>query len=155
MRRFFLIVLASMVLFSGCSIFNIKNDRNQLEAPPEDILYLGGAPILNKFSADGGPSSENVNGEIIIFVPFQLVTEGFNGVVLGTKADGTQENLRSTDDFKPGTYLTITKEEYAPYTRLIMMLDYSWHGTLLSMRTIDLYTLEEQSSIIQEFGKNN
>lgn len=163
MRRFvaFIVVftiltsLIAIFLLSSCSSNESNNYDDQSAFPPEEILYLGGASILNKFSVYGGPYSESANKEIIIFVPFQLIKEGFNGVVMGIKEDGTQDNLLQTDDFEPGTYITLTKEEYAPYSRLILMLDYSWAGTLMSMRTIDLYTLDEQSSISNELNLKN
>ena len=122
--------------------------------PPESILYLGGAPILERFTVDGGPGA-GVNGtdlDIVLLIPPNYESEGFHAVCIGYYEDGTQKTIFTEADLTPESYYVINKETYKDFTRLSLCLDYTWNGTLMSMRVIDLLTLEEHSSVITEFG---
>lgn len=52
--------------------------RSQDGAPPKELWYLGGAPILDDFSTSGGPEEpDGVPTTIVIYVPLNLVQDGF------------------------------------------------------------------------------
>lgn len=123
--------------------------------PPESLLYLGGAAILNEFTVTGGPSDAGGQKDIVVFVPFTLVKDGFYFAIVGEKDDGTQTILATQDDLEPGSYLKITEDQYTDFDSFSLTMDYTWEGTLMSMRTINLFTMEEQSSVTQEFEETD
>ena len=94
--------------------------RSQDGAPPKELWYLGGAPILDDFSTSGGP--EEPDG-----VP---------------TADGEQEDLLLHKTLPAGHY-TIPKDVYEKYESMTLSLSYSWQGEMMSMRVIDLFTHED------------
>ena len=143
----FIIVLC--ILFSACSI---QSDVNS--PPPESILYLGGAAILDEFHIEGGPGDPDGASDIIIRTPIKLEQEGFHFAVIGVTEDETQETIYTEDDITPASYLVIDEEIYCDYVKLTLFIDYSWNGTLMSMRIVNLLTLEEQSSVATEFDLN-
>ena len=119
--------------------------------PPESILYLGGAPILDEFQIEGGPSDPDGGTSIVIRSPVKLEKEGFHFAVVGFYEDETQVIIFSDEDIAPMNYYVISEEEYRDYTKLILFLDYTWDGTLMSQRIVDLLTGEDQSSVTKEF----
>lgn len=119
--------------------------------PPESILYLGGAPILDEFQIEGGPSDPDGGSSIVIRSPVKLEKEGFHFAVVGFYEDETQVIIFSDEDIAPMNYYVISEEEYRDYTKLILFLDYTWDGTLMSQRIVDLLTGEDQSSVTKEF----
>ena len=138
------LLLAVILLLTGCSSSSQKS-------PPESILYLGGAAILEEFEIDGGPGASNGMSSILIRIPVTLEMEGFHFAVIGITPDGTQDIIYTKNDLVPASYLPIGKEIYGDYAKLTLFMDYSWNGALMSMRTVNLLTLEEQSSIAKEF----
>ena len=65
--------------------------RSQDGAPPKELWYLGGAPILDDFSTSGGPEEpDGVPTTIVIYVPLNLVQDGFSAGILAETADGEQ-----------------------------------------------------------------
>lgn len=121
--------------------------------PPESLLYLGGAAILNEFTVTGGPSDAGGQKDIVVYVPSTLVMDGFHFAVVGETNDGTRTIMITQDVLTPGSYFVIEQEQFADFDTFSMTMDYSWEGTLMSMRNINLLTLEEASSVSQEFGE--
>ena len=105
--------------------------RSQDGAPPKELWYLGGAPILDDFSTSGGPEEpDGVPTTIVIYVPLNLVQ------------DGEQEDLLLHKTLPAGHY-TIPKDVYEKYESMTLSLSYSWQGEMMSMRVIDLFTHED------------
>ena len=142
-----LALLLVLILFlSACS-----PSAQEPPCPPESILFLGGAAILNEFHIEGGPGDPDRGSSIVIRTPIKLEKEGFHFAVVGFTEDEKQDVLFTEADIAPMSYFVINEEQYRDYAKLVLFLDYSWYGTLLSMRTVDLLTLEEQSSVAKEF----
>lgn len=127
------LLVCFLCLLVGCS----KSDCG----PPEELLYLGGAPILNEFSTSGGSSeASGAQSDIIIFVPLNLVEDGFSASILGTAEDGAQINLLHGASLSPGEYYAISKDTYSNYDELSLHITYMWNGKMMSMRVIDLFS---------------
>lgn len=110
-------------------------------APPRELWYLGGAPILEAFSTSGAAAKPSGDlTDIVIFVPFQLVQDGFSASILGTTKEGTQDNLLESKELTPGEYYVVSSDTYRKYESLSLHLTYSWDGQVMSMRVIDLYS---------------
>lgn len=156
-----LLCLVLILLLSlGCSSQTQETSvpetvKSSQACPPESLLYLGGAAILNDFSVTGGPSDAGGQKDIVVFVPFTLVKDGFYFSIVGEKDDGSQTILATQDDLEPGSYLKITEDQYTDFDSFSLTMDYTWEGTLMSMRTINLFTMEEQSSVTQEFEETD
>lgn len=117
--------------------------RSQDGAPPKELWYLGGAPILDDFSTSGGPEEpDGVPTTIVIYVPLNLVQGGFSAGILAETADGEQEDLLLHKTLPAGHY-TIPKDVYEKYESMTLSLRYSWQGEMMSMRVIDLFTHED------------
>ena len=117
--------------------------RSQDGAPPKELWYLGGAPILDDFSTSGGPEEpDGVPTTIVIYVPLNLVQDGFSAGILAETADGEQEDLLLHKTL-PAGYYTIPKDVYEKYESMTLLISYSWQGELMSMRSIDLFTHED------------
>ena len=120
--------------------------RSQDGAPPKELWYLGGAPILDEFYTTGGPEGpeepRGVPTTIVIYVPLNLVQDGFSAGILGITADGELEDLLLHETLTPG-YYTIPKDVYEKYESMTLNLSYSWQGEMMSMRVIDLFTHED------------
>lgn len=120
--------------------------RSQDGAPPKELWYLGGAPILDEFYTTGGPEGpeepRGVPTTIVIYVPLNLVQDGFSAGILGITADGELEDLLLHETLTPG-YYTIPKDVYEKYESMTLSLSYSWQGEMMSMRVIDLFTHED------------
>lgn len=120
--------------------------RSQDGAPPKELWYLGGAPILDEFYTTGGPEGpeepRGVPTTIVIYVPLNLVQDGFSAGILGITADGELEDLLLHETLTPG-YYTIPKDVYEKYESMTLNLDYSWQGEMMSTRVIDLFTHED------------
>ena len=117
--------------------------RSQDGAPPKELWYLGGAPILDDFSTSGGPEEpDGVPTTIVIYVPLNLVQDGFSAGILAETADGEQEDLLLHKTLPAGHY-TIPKDVYEKYESMTLSLSYSWQGEMMSMRVIDLFTHED------------
>ena len=117
--------------------------RSQDGAPPKELWYLGGAPILDEFYTTGGPEEpRGVPTTIVIYVPLNLVQDGFSAGILGITADGELEDLLLHETLTPG-YYTIPKDVYEKYESMTLSLSYSWQGEMMSMRVIDLFTHED------------
>ncbi len=113
-------------------------------APPKELWYLGGAPILSNFSTSGGTvEPTGMQTDIVVYVPLNLVQDGFLASILGTTADGKQENLLLHEALTPGEYYSISHDIYQKYESLTLHLTYSWQGEMMSMRVIDLFTHED------------
>ena len=68
--------------------------RSQDGAPPKELWYLGGAPILDDFSTSGGPEDPSgVPTTLTVYVPLNLVQDGFSAGILAETAGGEQEDL--------------------------------------------------------------
>ena len=80
--------------------------RSQDGAPPKELWYLGGAPILDEFYTTGGPEGpeepRGVPTTIVIYVPLNLVQDGFSAGILGITADGELEDLLLHETLTPG-----------------------------------------------------
>ena len=117
--------------------------RSQDGAPPKELWYLGGAPILDDFSTSGGPEDPSgVPTTITVYVPLNLVQDGFSAGILAETAGGEQEDLLLHETLTPG-YYTIPKDIYQKYESMTLNLDYSWQGEMMSTRVIDLFTHED------------
>ena len=120
--------------------------RSQDGPPPKELWYLGGAPILDEFYTTGGPEGpeepRGVPTTIVIYVPLNLVQDGFSAGILGITADGELEDLLLHETLTPG-YYTIPKDVYEKYESMTLSLSYSWQGEMMSMRVIDLFTHED------------
>ena len=117
--------------------------RSQDGAPPKELWYLGGAPILDDFSTSGGPEDPSgVPTTLTVYVPLNLVQDGFSAGILAETAGGEQEDLLLHETLTPG-YYTIPKDVYEKYESMTLNLDYSWQGEMMSTRVIDLFTHED------------
>lgn len=117
--------------------------NSQDGASPKELCYLGGAPILDDFSTSGGPEGpDGVPTTIVIYVPLNLVQDGFSAGILGMTADGESEDLLLHKTLPTG-YYTIPKDVYEKYESMTLLISYSWQGELMSMRSIDLFTHED------------
>lgn len=147
--KVWILIIVLCVVFSACTT-QAENTVSHA-SPPESILYLGGAAILDEFEIKGGPGAFDGTTQIIIRTPTKLEKEGLHFAVIGITEDGTQETLFTESDVVAASYFTIGEEVYCDYVELTLFMDYTWNGILMSMRTINLLTLEEQSSVLQEF----
>ncbi len=120
--------------------------RSQDGAPPKELWYLGGAPILDEFYTTGGPEGpeepRGVPTTIVIYVPLNLVQDGFSAGILGITADGELEDLLLHETLTPG-YYTIPKDVYEKYESMTLLISYIWQGEMMSSRSIDLFTHED------------
>ena len=117
--------------------------RSQDGAPPKELWYLGGAPILDDFSTSGGPEEPGgVPTTIVIYVPLNLVQDGFSAGILAETADGELEDLLLHETLTPG-YYTIPKDVYEKYESMTLLISYIWQGEMMSSRSIDLFTHED------------
>lgn len=117
--------------------------RSQDGPPPKELWYLGGAPILDDFSTSGGPEEpDGVPTTIVVYVPLNLVQDGFSAGIIAETADGEQEDLLLHKTLPTG-YYTISEDIYQKYESMTLNLSYSWQGELMSMRVIDLFTHED------------
>ena len=117
--------------------------RSQDGAPPKELWYLGGAPILDDFSTSGGSEEpDGVPTTIVIYVPLNLVQDGFSAGILAETADGEQEDLLLHKTLPAGHY-TIPKDVYEKYESMTLLISYIWQGEMMSMRVIDLFTHED------------
>lgn len=120
--------------------------RSQDGAPPKELWYLGGAPILDEFHTTGGPEGpeepRGVPTTIVIYVPLNLVQDGFSAGILGITADGELEDLLLHETLTPG-YYTIPKDVYEKYESMTLLISYIWQGEMMSSRSIDLFTHED------------
>ena len=146
-----LILMAAVFLLllslTGCShsdsVPDSTQNRSQDGAPPKELWYLGGAPILDDFSTSGGPEDPSgVPTTLTVYVPLNLVQDGFSAGILAETAGGEQEDLLLHETLTPG-YYTIPKDIYQKYESMTLNLDYSWQGEMMSMRVIDLFTHED------------
>ena len=114
--------------------------------PPKELWYLGGAPILDDFYTTGGPEGpeepRGVPTSIVIYVPLNLVRDGFSAGILGLTADGESEDLLLHKTLPTG-YYTIPKDVYEKYESMTLLISYIWQGELMSSRSIDLFTHED------------
>lgn len=147
--RIVVFFLLLCMLFSACA-----PAAEVIPAPPESILYLGGAVTLHQFEVVGGPGDPERCSVILIRTPIVLEKEGFHLAVVGTTEDDEQDILFTEADIVPENYYAITEEQYSKYSSLILYLDYTWYGTLMSQRIVNLLTLEELSSVESEFRLN-
>ena len=148
-KRIPLLLIALCMMISACTISEPVSDNAQL--PPEGILYLGGAAILDDFSIEGGPGSNDGEKSIVIRTPINLEKECFHLAIIGTMEDGTQDTLFTEADILPLSYYVIEEETYRSYVELMLYMDYTWNGIRMSTRNINLLTLEEFSSVSTEF----
>ena len=120
--------------------------RSQDGPPPKELWYLGGAPILDEFYTTGGPEGpeepRGVPTTIVIYVPLNLVQDGFSAGILGITADGELEDLLLHETLTPG-YYTIPKDVYEKYESMTLLISYIWQGEMMSSRSIDLFTHED------------
>ena len=150
-----LILIAAVFLLllslAGCShsdsvpdsTLDSTQNRSQDGAPPKELWYLGGAPILDDFSTSGGPEDPSgVPTTIVIYVPLNLVQDGFSAGIIAETADGEQEDLLLHKTLPTG-YYTIPKDVYEKYESMTLNLTYMWQGEPMSMRVIDLFTHED------------
>ena len=146
-----LILMAAVFLLllslTGCShsgsVPDSTQNRSQDGAPPKELWYLGGAPILDDFSTSGGPEDPSgVPTTLTVYVPLNLVQDGFSAGILAETAGGEQEDLLLHETLTPG-YYTIPKDIYQKYESMTLNLDYSWQGEMMSTRVIDLFTHED------------
>ena len=146
-----LILMAAVFLLllslTGCShsdsVLGSTQNRSQDGAPPKELWYLGGAPILDDFSTSGGPEDPSgVPTTLTVYVPLNLVQDGFSAGILAETAGGEQEDLLLHETLTPG-YYTIPKDIYQKYESMTLNLDYSWQGEMMSTRVIDLFTHED------------
>lgn len=144
-KRFLFLLIALCMLLSACAV------SEPAQMPPESILYLGGAAILDGFSIEGGPSSQDGGKSIVILSPSDLEKECFHLAVIGTREDGTQDTLFTDADILPLNYYVIEEETYRSYVELMLYMDYSWNEIRMSTRNVNLLTLEEFSSVETEF----
>ena len=111
--------------------------------PPKELWHLGGAPILDEFFTSGGPEDPSgVQTTLIVFVPLNLVQDGFSAGIIAETADGEQEDLLLHKTLTPG-YYTIPKDIYQKYETMTLNLSYIWQGEMMSSRVIDLFTHED------------
>lgn len=131
------LIIICIILFNcGCS----KSDNG----PPKTLWYLGGAPILADFSISGGPEDGvGMQTDIVIYVPLNLVTDGFTASILGVTQNGDEVNLLKDVSLVPGEYYVVSKETYQSYDKLSLHLTYGWEGQMMSMRVIDLFSHED------------
>ena len=128
----FLIVMCCLFFSYGC--------HKSIDSPPEALWYLGGAPILADFSTTGGENL--VSGEksdIVIYVPLDLVEEGFAASILGMTEDD-EVNLLHGTDLTPGEYYIVSYDDYCKFSNLTLHLTYAWNGHVMSRRVIDLFS---------------
>ena len=146
-----LILMAAVFLLllslTGCShsdsVPDSTQNRSQDGAPPKELWYLGGAPILDDFSTSGGPEDPSgVPTTLTVYVPLNLVQDGFSAGILAETAGGEQEDLLLHETLTPG-YYTIPKDIYQKYESMTLNLSYSWQGEMMSTRVIDLFTHED------------
>ena len=113
-----LILMAAVFLLllslTGCShsdsVPGSTQNRSQDGAPPKELWYLGGAPILDDFSTSGGPEDPSgVPTTLTVYVPLNLVQDGFSAGILAETAGGEQEDLLLHETLTPG-YYTIPKD---------------------------------------------
>lgn len=117
--------------------------RSQDGAPPKELWYLGGAPILDDFSTSGGPEDPSgVPTTLTVYVPLNLVQDGFSAGILAETAGGEQEDLLLHETLTPG-YYTIPKDVYEKYESMTLLISYIWQGEMMSSRSIDLFTHED------------
>mgnify|MGYP004641790275 FL=1 len=136
-------VLLLLLSLTRCSHPDSTQNRSQDGAPPKELWYLGGAPLLDDFSTSGGPEEpDGVPTTIVIYVPLNLVQDGFSAGILAETADGEQEDLLLHKTLPAGHY-TIPKDVYEKYESMTLSLSYSWQGEMMSMRVIDLFTHED------------
>ena len=148
------VVFLLLLSLAGCSHSDSASDsipdstqiRSQDGPPPKELWYLGGAPILDEFYTTGGPEGpeepRGVPTTIVIYVPLNLVQDGFSAGILAETADGEQEDLLLHKTLPAGHY-TIPKDVYEKYESMTLSLSYSWQGEMMSMRVIDLFTHED------------
>lgn len=148
MRKCFIILLTAILLCGSLAACAPKEGFQS--PPPKSIVYLGGASILNQFSVTGGPGDPSGQKDIVVSVPSTLVMDGFHFAIVGEMNNGAQTILVTEEDLEPGSYLTITEEEYADYDTFSLTMDYTWEDTLMSMRNINLLSMEDVSSLSQE-----
>lgn len=143
MAAIFLLLLSLTGCSHSDSVADSTQNRSQDGAPPKELWYLGGAPILDDFSTSGGPEEpDGVPTTIVIYVPLNLVQDGFSAGILAETADGEQEDLLLHKTLPAGHY-TIPKDVYEKYESMTLSLSYSWQGEMMSMRVIDLFTHED------------
>lgn len=134
MKKFIAVLMVAILSLSlvGCG--------KQETAPPRELWYLGGASILDGFEVTACASEGS--GDIVLFIPFDFVAEGFRA---STVQDSKEEQVNLLKDvtFSPGSYYAIPEEAYQGMDTLYLHLEYSWEGTTLSQRWIDLFTGEE------------
>ena len=145
LKRISFLLIALCMMISACAV------SEPAQTPPESILYLGGAAILDGFSIEGGPSSQDGRKSIVILSPPDLEKECFHLAIIGTKEDGTRDTLYTEADILPLTYYVIEEEAYRSYVELMLYMDYSWNGIRMSTRNVNLLTMEEFSSVATEF----
>lgn len=137
MKKFTTLLLALVLSLSliGCS--------QDASAPPQELWYLGGASILEGFDVTACPGEGS--GDIVLFIPFDFVAEGFHA---STAQDSEEEQVDLLKDvtFSPGSYYAIPEDAYQGMDTLYLYLEYSWEGTTLSRRWIDLFTGEDSVS---------
>ena len=149
-KRNLFLLIALCIMISACTVSEPVSDSVQM--PPESILYLGGAAILDGFSIEGGPSSHDGMKSIVILSPPDLEKECLTLAIIGTTEDGTQDILFTEADILPSNYYVIEEETYRSYVELMLWMDYSWNGIRMSTRNVNLFTLEEFSSVATEFN---
>ena len=148
------VVFLLLLSLAGCSHSDSASDsipdstqiRSQDGPPPKELWYLGGAPILDEFYTTGGPEGpeepRGVPTTIVIYVPLNLVQDGFSAGILGITADGELEDLLLHETLTPG-YYTIPKDVYEKYESMTLLISYIWQGEMMSSRSIDLFTHED------------
>lgn len=95
---------------------------------------------MNKFSTTGGENL--ISGEksdIVIYVPLDLVEEGFAASILGMTEDD-EVNLLHGTDLTPGEYYIVSYDDYCKFSNLSLHLTYAWNGHVMSRRVIDLFS---------------
>lgn len=107
---------------------------------------------MEQFTVTGGPGSTDGQDAIVIMITPNLVMDGFHLTIAGFYDDGSQDVLVTERDIEPAQYYTIEKDTYSAYSELILYLDYTWNGDLMSQRIVNLLTLEDWSSVRQELG---
>lgn len=150
-KKISLLLLISLLL-CACGAETTPTTEAEAVLPPREILYLGGAHILEQFTVTGGPGSTDGQDTIVIMITPNLVMDGFHLAIAGFYEDGSQDVLVTERDIEPAQYYTIEKDTYSAYSELILYLDYTWNGDLMSQRIVNLLTLEDWSSVRQELG---
>lgn len=136
MKKWTAVTVAVMLSLSllGCA--------REPSSPPRELWYLGGAPILDGFQVVSTPG-EDRQLDIVLFIPFDFVEEGFFCDAQGETRDGQVVHLLEGVTFTPGSYHGIPWEACQELDSLVLSLTYSWDGTVLSSRYLDLLTGEE------------